>query len=276
MNKDITNSIIQIAKASKLDINIYSADGDLLYGCDNKQNNDIFCSDKLQFLKSKTKQKDEVTFFVLGLITDDEARLPELTTLLSAVAEDSDIIIPHSTNAVIYLKAVGKARDYRSAGEFAHTLYDNLSGETNISFGIGVGGIATSFEDIPSIIDHSVTAYKFGRLMDPDSYVYSYKQYAFGKLLDSLPQTLLADHLKMLAEPEAVALFGDVEMMRTADAFLKNSLNLSETARVLYLHRNTLVYRLDKIEDMTGLNIRYFSDAVIFRMMVTLSKLIKK
>ena len=259
-----------------MDIVISSAEGDLLYngGGETKRAASLRAED-IETLKSGTQQKRPTAYYVLSLTVDIAEYLSELTEHLTAVAECGDLVVPYSDCTVIYIKAVGKARDYRSAGEFAHTLYDNLSGETRLKFGIGVGGIAALIDEIPEIIEHGVNAYKFGRLMDPESNVYSYKEYALHKLLDSLPQATLVKHLKMLSEPEVPELFNDAEMTRTADIFLKKSLNLSETARHLYMHRNTLIYRLDRIEDVTGLNIRYFSDAVIFRMMMTLSKLIK-
>ena len=211
-------------------------------------------------------------FYVLALTACDVKKADRLANLLKAIAEKGDIIAPHTPDTIIYLKKVGAQRDYRSAGEFAHTLYDNLSEETNVKFGIGIGGVAYKAEDIPSVVDYSITAYKFGRLIDPESHVYSYKEYALHKLLDSLPRETLAKYLSVLLDADEI--LRDSEMMRTADVFLKNSLNMSEAARLLYLHRNTLSYRLDRIEDATGLNIRYFSDAVIFRIIVTLSKLV--
>ena len=68
--------------------------------------------------------------------------------------------------------------------------------------------------------------------------------------------------------------FEDQDMMETAERFLENSLNISETSRDLFMHRNTLMYRLDKIERITGLNIRKFSDAVTFRVITILYKLL--
>ena len=274
MQNDITKAIIQIAEASGLNINIHSADGGLLYhGCGVRKFGTIG-TEEIEALKAKVKQKNTDSYFVLGLVADNTERLPELLLLLKEICETEDIVMQLYSDTIVYLKAVGKAKDYRSAGEFAYTLYDNLNSETKTKFRIGVGGVTSLIDEIPKTVENSITAYKFGGLIDPDSRVYSYKEYAFNKLLDSLPQKILTEHLKMLTEPDAIELFSDVKLMHTADVFLKNSLNLSETARVLYLHRNTLIYRLDKIEDMTGLNIRLFSDAIIFRMMVILNKLL--
>ena len=69
-------------------------------------------------------------------------------------------------------------------------------------------------------------------------------------------------------------LLKDEEMLGTAEEFLQNSLNVSDTSRNLFMHRNTLMYRLDKLERMTGLNLRKFSDAVTFRVITILNRLV--
>ena len=82
-------------------------------------------------------------------------------------------------------------------------------------------------------------------------------------------------YLETLLDSGAREIFSDEEMLNTAEEFLENNLNVSETSRKLYLHRNTLPYRLDKIEKATGLNIRKFSDAVTFRLITILSRLVR-
>ena len=105
--------------------------------------------------------------------------------------------------------------------------------------------------------------------------VHSFKEYMLIKMLEDLPKYKLNEYLEMLMDTGAKEIFADEEMTNTAEEFLENSLNVSETARKLYLHRNTLTYRLDKIEKATGLNIRKFSDAVTFRLITILSKLVR-
>ena len=78
-----------------------------------------------------------------------------------------------------------------------------------------------------------------------------------------------------MLDKEAKELLRDEEMVNTAEEFLENSLNVSETSRNLFMHRNTLMYRLDKIERVMGLNLRKFSDAVTFRIITILFKLVK-
>ena len=83
-------------------------------------------------------------------------------------------------------------------------------------------------------------------------------------------------YLAEITDDSFKEVFDDEEMLATAEAFLQSSLNVSETSRQLYMHRNTLLYRLDKIEKATGLNIRSFSDAVSFRVLTVIHRLLGK
>lgn len=94
-------------------------------------------------------------------------------------------------------------------------------------------------------------------------------------MLEDVPESRLKDYLEQLQIGNAAEVFEDEDMLGTAEEFLENSLNISETSRNLYMHRNTLMYRLDKIERITGLNIRKFSDAVSFRVITILYKLMQ-
>ena len=94
-------------------------------------------------------------------------------------------------------------------------------------------------------------------------------------MLEDLPKYKLNEYLDSLMDFSTKEIFLDEEITSTAEEFIENSLNISETSRKLYLHRNTLTYRLDKIEKETGLNVRKFNDAVTFRLITILSKLVK-
>ena len=84
------------------------------------------------------------------------------------------------------------------------------------------------------------------------------------------------NYYNVLVDGDAKSIFSDADMLGTAEKFLENNLNVSETARKLYMHRNTLTYRLDKIERATGLDIRNFSDAITFRLCGLLYKISNK
>ena len=110
--------------------------------------------------------------------------------------------------------------------------------------------------------------------MNSKGEVHSFKEYLLLKMLEDLPKFKLSEYLDILLDDNAKDIFADPEMINTAEEFLENSLNISETSRKLCLHRNTLTYRLDKIEKITGLDIRKFSDAVTFRIISILSKIL--
>ena len=94
-------------------------------------------------------------------------------------------------------------------------------------------------------------------------------------MLEDVPESRLREYTGQFRIENAEEVLADEDMITTAEEFLENSLNISETSRNLYMHRNTLMYRLDKIERITGLNIRKFSDAVTFRVITILYKLLK-
>jgi carbohydrate diacid regulator len=95
-------------------------------------------------------------------------------------------------------------------------------------------------------------------------------------MLEDIPNSKLAEYQAELMDDYSKEILEDEEMVGTAEEFLRCSLNVSETSRNLYMHRNTLLYRLDKIERATGLNIRLFPDAVSFRVLMILHKLLGK
>ena len=112
--------------------------------------------------------------------------------------------------------------------------------------------------------------------MAPGEKIYSYKEYVMIKMLSEIPEESLSSYVGTVLDRDGRQILDDPELMETAEQFLKNSLNISETSRSMYMHRNTLIYRLDKIENATGLNLRHFNDAVVFHLLTILKKLAKK
>lgn len=212
-------------------------------------------------------------YYVLSFMTDSEAKLSELKNFLEAIAERDDFVVPINNKSVAYIKKCGMIDEYQSANDFAYTLYDNIKEELRINFVINVGGTTHNFDDLPMLFAQCVFAYSFGKLMSPNENIYSYKEYIMIKMLSDIPKSTLTQYLGTLLDSGSLGIIADDELMSTAEEFLRNSLNISETSRNIYMHRNTLIYRLDKIENATGLNIRHFNDAVIFRLITILNKL---
>ena len=161
-----------------------------------------------------------------------------------------------------------------SSAEFAQFLSQSIYEELGVKAFVGVGCEMTSFSKIADSYTQAVTAVRMSELFRSKGEVHSYREYLLVRLLEEVPQNRLREYAEQFRIGSAGDIFQDEEIIRTAEAFLENSLNLSETSRSLFMHRNTLMYRLDKIERETGLDIRNFSDAVTFRVICILHKLL--
>jgi carbohydrate diacid regulator len=169
----------------------------------------------------------------------------------------------------------GDGDGYQSSTEYAEFLRQSIYEETGALVKISVGGTVNTIIDLSTSFSQAVTASRMAETIESRGDVHSYKEFVLIKMLEDLPKYKLNEYLEILMDSGAREIFADPEMVATAEEFLENSLNVSETARKLYLHRNTLIYRLDKIERATGLNIRKFSDSVTFRLITMLSKIVR-
>lgn len=213
--------------------------------------------------------------YVLTLIAESSAKCKELCGFLETMRERGDFVIPFDDTKVAFIKHCGEEDEYHSAADFAFTLYDNICEELRIKFVINVGGTVHEFRQLRDVFHRCGLAYSFGKMMRPNGTIYSYKEYMLIKMLSDIPDETLEGYYHTLLEREDASVLDDAELTSTAEEFLKNSLNISETSRSMYMHRNTLLYRLDKIEQATGLNLRHFNDAMAFRILTILDKLVK-
>ena len=164
--------------------------------------------------------------------------------------------------------------EYRSLTDFANLLVHSLEEELGVHVKIGVGSSVSGFSDCSVSYHQALSAIRMDGVFGGNSKVSTYKEYVLVKMLEDMPKHKLQEFLDILEDQEAKSTFADAEMVTTAEEFLHTSLNVSETSRNLYMHRNTLMYRLDKIERATGLDIRKFQDAMTFRLIMILHKLL--
>lgn len=188
------------------------------------------------------------------------------------IADTSDMVVKMDDNVCAVVRF---SEEGQTPYDFAQFLYQSLYEEVGVKASMGVGGEVSSFADIASSYHQAVTAVRMSAVFHGKGEVHSYKEYLLVKMLEEVPEARLKDYLEQLQIGDAQEIFDDEEMINTAEEFLQSSLNVSETSRNLFMHRNTLMYRLDKIERVTGLNIRKFSDAVSFRVITILYKLMQ-
>ena len=158
--------------------------------------------------------------------------------------------------------------------EFAQFIFLSLYEELGIKASVGVG-CETSFSEIASSYSQAVTAVRLSGIFHSKGEVHSYREYLLVTMLQDLPEARIKEYTAQFRIANAAEVFSDAELAVTAEQFLENNLNISETSRALFLHRNTLMYRLEKIKRMTGLDLKNFSDAVTFRVIAILNKLLK-
>lgn len=187
-----------------------------------------------------------------------------------------DFVIDMGSEHLAFIKFVGEEDgDYSSSSEYAQFLSRSIYEETGKRVKINIGGTVGSMSELSLSYTQAMTAVRMSATLNTAGNVHTFKEYAFYQMIEDLPKYKLKEYLDALSDARVKELLADKEIVKTADEFLENNLNMSETARKLYLHRNTLSYRLDKIESCTGLDIRRFSDAVTFRLITVLNKLVR-
>lgn len=148
---------------------------------------------------------------------------------------------------------------------FAQTLADTLRAEALLQTHIGYSTLADSFAQLPRIYQEALTALKIRHTFFAEQDTIAYDRLGIGRLIAQLPPDLCHIFLYEVFGPHIPDSL-DEETQNTIQKFYENNLNISETARQLYLHRNTLVYRLERLEKTLGLDIRKFEDAMTFKL----------
>ncbi len=185
--------------------------------------------------------------------------------------KNKDFIIVIDNDNIVLVKEVKNKDDYKELSKIAKTILDTLNSELMVKASIGIGTIINNLKDITKSYKEAQMSMIIGNIFSGDQKVYDYNNLGLGRLVYHIPITLCQLFLdEVFKEKSADTL--DNETMLTIQKFFENNLNVSETARQLYIHRNTLVYRLDKIKRLTGLELTSFDDAVTFKIAVLVRK----
>ena len=136
---------------------------------------------------------------------------------------------------------------------------------------IGIGTVAQHLRDLAKSFKEAQIAIEVGKVFDTEKFVINYENLGIGRLIYQLPTTLCEMFLVEVFKKNPIDSL-DQETLFTIHKFFENNLNVSETARKLFVHRNTLVYRLEKIKKLTGLDLREFDDAITFKVALMVKK----
>ena len=175
---------------------------------------------------------------------------------------DNDVALIHQLPESGYDKEV-----QRVAALLEEAL--RVGGENRVV--IGIGTVAMHLRELAKSYKEAQIAIEVGKVFDTEKYVINYENLGIGRLIYQLPTTLCEMFLMEVFKKNPIDSL-DQETLFTIHKFFENNLNVSETARKLFVHRNTLVYRLEKIKKLTGLDLREFDDAITFKVALMVKK----
>ena len=191
-----------------------------------------------------------------------------LETLRGLFATGSgDFVTAVDEHQIILVKAFEQTEGYADVTQVAKTIVDTLNMEAMVSVRVAYGNIVEELKDVSKSYKEAAMALDVGKVFYVERNILAYSELGIGRLIHQLPFSLCDMFLKEVFDGDIQGLFDDEELT-TVFSFFENNLNISETARQLYVHRNTLVYRLEKIQKKTGLDVRKFDDALTFKIAI--------
>lgn len=207
--------------------------------------------------------------------TKDEKDSNALETVKGLFAGKSrDFITQVDEKNIILVKELKEEEGYENMEKTANVILDMLNTEAMISVHVSFGTIVNEIKDVSRSYKEAKMALDVGKIFYSDQNVIAYSSLGIGRLIYQLPMPLCKMFIGEIFGENTPDDFDD-ETIATINKFFENSLNVSETSRQLYIHRNTLVYRLDKLEKSTGLDLRVFDDAITFKIALMVVKYMK-
>ena len=178
--------------------------------------------------------------------------------------KNKDYVISVGEQDIVLIKEIKQGTDIKEIEKMARGLADTLSSESFVKVSIGIGTAVNNIKDLARSYKEAQVSLEVGKVFDTEKSIVSYENLGIGRLIYQLPTTLCEMFLHEVFKNGSLDAL-DNETLQTIQCFFENNLNVSETSRKLFVHRNTLVYRLEKIRKLTGLDLREFDHAITFK-----------
>ena len=175
------------------------------------------------------------------------------------------------TDIAIVKEMPSSSSEAKYLQKIAASIEQTLASEFGIQTVIGIGTIAKHLRELADRYKEAQVAIDVGKVFDTDKTIINYENLGIGRLIYQLPTTLCEMFLSEVFKKNPIDSL-DQETLYTINKFFENNLNVSETSRKLFVHRNTLVYRLEKIKKLTGLDLREFDHAIVFKVALMVKK----
>lgn len=189
-----------------------------------------------------------------------------VTELLKGMfsTQTGDYITAVDESSVILIKALEQDSTHEDLMSIADTIVDMMNTEAMLNVRVSFGTVVQELKDVSKSYKEAKMALDVGKIFYAEKNVAAYSTLGIGRLIYQLPVNLCKIFIDEIFG-ENVPSDLDEETLTTINKFFENNLNVSETSRQLFVHRNTLVYRIEKIQKSTGLDLRNFDDALTFK-----------
>ncbi len=201
----------------------------------------------------------------------------EVTELLRGMfsQQGGDYLTSVEENEIVLVKSLGDKDGYLQVREIADTIVDMVNSEVMVNLRVSYGTIVDELKDISKSYKEAKMAMEVGSIFYADRIVNAYNTLGIGRLIYQLPLNLCRIFIKEIFGSSHLPEEIDDEILSTVQKFFENNLNISETSRQLFVHRNTLVYRIEKLQKVTGLDMRVFEDALTFSLALMVANYVK-
>lgn len=185
--------------------------------------------------------------------------------------KEHDFVISVDTNNIVLIKELKDNLKTSDLEQMAKSILDTVNAEIQFPAVIGLSTVASTIDELNNSYKEAQTAIEVGKVFEEEKNILSYDNLGIGRLIYQLPIKLCELFLKEVFKKGDITSLDD-ETILTINKFFENDLNVSETSRQLFVHRNTLVYRLEKIYKLTGLDLRKFDQAIVFKVAMMVHK----
>ena len=175
-----------------------------------------------------------------------------------------DYVISVGEQHIVLIREISENYEIAEIEALASTIVDTMRGEFYTKVVVGISTVVSNLRDLAKAYKEAKIAIEVGKVFDTEKTIISYDNLGIGRLVYQLPTTLCEIFLQEVFKKGSLESL-DRETLMTVQSFFENNLNVSETSRKLFVHRNTLVYRLEKIKKITGLDLREFDHAITFK-----------
>lgn len=199
----------------------------------------------------------------------------EAVSLLKSLLPDAkDVVLEMDSKHIALVINFDSAPSSEEILQTANSYLDMLETEAFTRFKLSYSSAVTSFKELPTAYQDAITAMEIGNTFNSHGRIYCYEDLGLGRLLYNVPASEIKAYLNKHINIDILSQI-DEETLSLINAFFDNDLSLAETARQTFIHRNTLIYRLDKFADLTGYDVRKFNDAITVKISLMLYNYIR-